>query len=190
MLRFLPGTSVLKRLGHLEVRTAVEPLATTGQLGPPSICDLEVGDLARNAEEWDRLVGSLNALDRIESTAANLRRPLQVQRLLAQRGQRARNFPVLLITAAAEQLDVAVLHYAADFDIIASGTAPAEARADHCHRLVTQRVVGKTAARQFSAFLSWPGSEALYSGVAPRQRWRSRRAARRPPGPERPRRPR
>jgi len=121
-LSFLLDTSVLKRLGHAEVRMAVEPLATAGQLGRPSICDLEVGYSARNADEWGRLVGALDAFERIETTAAHLRRALQVQRLLARRSQRGRKIPDLLIAAAAEQLDVAVLHYDADFDVIGSVT--------------------------------------------------------------------
>jgi len=121
-LSFLLDTSALERLTHSEVRTVVEPLAATGQLGRPSICDLEVGYSARNAEEWDRLVGALHAFDRVDTTAAHLLRALQVQRLLAERSQRGRKIPDLLIAAAAEQLDVAVLHYDADFDAIASVT--------------------------------------------------------------------
>lgn len=121
-LSFLLDTSVLKRLGHSGVRSVVEPLAATGQLTRASICDLEVGYSARNADEWDRLVGALDAFDRVETTAAHVRRALQVQRLLALRSQRGRKIPELLIAAAAEQLDVAVLHYDADFDVIASIT--------------------------------------------------------------------
>ncbi len=121
-LSFLLDTSVLKRLGQAEVRTVVEPLAATGQLGRPSICDLEVGYSARNADEWDRLVEALNAFEHVETTAPHLRRALQVQRLLAQRSQRGRKIPDLLVAAAAEQLGVAVLHYDADFDVIASVT--------------------------------------------------------------------
>jgi hypothetical protein len=48
-----------------------------------------------------------------------------VQRLLAQRSQRGRKIPDLLIAAAAEALAVAVLHYDADFDLIASVTGQA-----------------------------------------------------------------
>jgi predicted nucleic acid-binding protein len=51
-----------------------------------------------------------------------MHRALQVQRLLAQRSQRGRKIPDLLISAAAEELGVAVLHYDADFDLIASVT--------------------------------------------------------------------
>lgn len=121
-LRFLLDTSVLKRLGQSEVRCVVEPLAATGQLGRAGICDLEVGYSARNANEWDRLVGALDAFERVETTAAHLRRALQVQRLLAQRSRRGRKIPDLLVAAAAEQRAVSVLHYDADFDVIASVT--------------------------------------------------------------------
>jgi len=121
-LSFLLATSVLSRLGRTEVRAVVEPLAGAGRLGRPVICDLEVGYSARNADEWDRLIGALDAFDRIETTAMHVRRALQVQRLLALRSQRGRKIPDLLIAAAAEELDVTILHYDADFDAIASIT--------------------------------------------------------------------
>ncbi len=121
-LTHLLDTSVVKRLGRPQVREIVEPLAAAGQLGRPSICDLEVGYSARNAEEWDHLVGALDAFDPVNTTAAHVRRALQVQRLLAQRSQRGRKIPDLLVAAAAEELDVSVLHYDADFDLIASVT--------------------------------------------------------------------
>lgn len=121
-MKYLVDTSVLKRLSRVEVRAVIEPLAVSGQLGRPRICDLEVGYSARNADEWDQLVGALDAFDAVETTAAHLRRALQVQRLLAQRSQRGRKIPDLLVAAAAEELDVAVLHYDADFDLITSVT--------------------------------------------------------------------
>lgn len=107
-LSFLLDTSVLKRLGRPEVRTVVEPLAAAGRLGRPGICDLEVGYSARNADEWDRLVGALDAFDRVETTAAHLRRALQVQRLLAERSQRGRKIPDLLIGDLPETLPIYV----------------------------------------------------------------------------------
>ncbi len=121
-LTFLLDTSVVKRLGRLQVREVVEPLAANGELARPSVCDLEVGYSARNADEWDQLVGALDAFAPVDTTAAHVRRALQVQRLLAQRSQRGRKIPDLLVAAAAEELDVAVLHYDADFDLIASVT--------------------------------------------------------------------
>jgi len=119
---FLLDTSVLKRLGRAEVRQVVEPLAVAGRLGRPRICDLEVGYSARNADEWDELVGALDAFEAVDTTAAHIHRSLQVQRLLAQRSQRGRKIPDLLVAAAAEELGVVVLHYDADFDLISSVT--------------------------------------------------------------------
>ena len=121
-LRYLVDTSVVKRLAQSQVRTVVEPLATAGELGRPRICDLEVGYSARNAAEWDRLVTALDAFIAVETTAAHVARALEVQRLLAARSQRGRKIPDLLIAAAAEELGVAVLHYDAEFDLIASAT--------------------------------------------------------------------
>ena len=121
-LNFLVDTSVVKRLGSAQVRAVVEPLAAAGELGRPSICDLEVGYSARNAKEWDQLVGALDAFVEVDTSAAHLRRALQVQRLLAERSQRGRKIPDLLVAAAAEELEVVVLHYDADFDLIASVT--------------------------------------------------------------------
>lgn len=97
-------------------------MAMAGQLGRPHICDLEIGYSARTAQEWDQLVGALNALDAVETTAGHVRRALQVQRLLAERSQRGRKIPDLLVAAAAEALDVGVLHYDSDFDLISAVT--------------------------------------------------------------------
>lgn len=121
-LTFLVDTSVVKRLDRPEVRDVVEPLAAAGELGRSSICDLEVGYSARNAGEWDALVRALNAFAPVDTTAAHVRRALQVQRLLAERSQRGRKIPDFLVAAAAEELDVAVLHYDDDFDLIGSVT--------------------------------------------------------------------
>ena len=121
-LTFLLDTSVVKRLGNPRVREVVEPLAGAGELARPHICDLEVGYSARNADEWDRLVGALNAFGSVDTSAAHVRRALQVQRALAHRSQRGRKIPDLLVAAAAEELGLAVLHYDADFDLIASVT--------------------------------------------------------------------
>jgi predicted nucleic acid-binding protein len=121
-LSFLLDTSVLKRLGQHPVRAVVEPLAADGRLGRSSICDLEVGYSARNGDEWDALVGALDVFVPVETTAEHVRRALHVQRQLAQRSQRGRKIPDLLIAAAAEQLDLTVLHYDGDFDAIATVT--------------------------------------------------------------------
>ena len=121
-LTFLVDTSVLKRLGCLEVRHVIEPLAVSGQLARASVSDLEVGYSARNAQEWDALVSALSAFDLVETSVAHVRRALQVQRLLAQASQRGRKIPDLLIAAAAEERNLVVMHYDADFDRISTLT--------------------------------------------------------------------
>lgn len=124
-LEFLVDTSVLKRLGNPEVRAIVEPLAITGSLGRARISDLEVGYSARNGPEWTKLIGALDPFEAVETTEMHVRRALQVQHLLAQRSQRGRKIPDLLIAAASEELGLAVLHYDSDFDLIAAVTGQA-----------------------------------------------------------------
>lgn len=121
-LTHLVDTSALTRLGQPEVRAVIEPLALAGRLARVTISDLEIGYSARSAAEWDRLIASLDVFVQVDTTAGHLRRAMQVQRLLASRHQRGRKIPDLLVAAAAEELDVAVLHYDADFDLIARVT--------------------------------------------------------------------
>jgi predicted nucleic acid-binding protein len=121
-LTHLVDTSVLTRLSRSAVRTALEPFATAGQVARASISDLEVGFSARNLAEWNRLAAALDAVPLIETDAAHVRRARQVQRLVSGRGLRGRKVPDLLIAAAAEERGLAVLHYDADFDLIARVT--------------------------------------------------------------------
>lgn len=121
-LTFLIDTSVIKRLGQPSVRQAVEPLAASGEVARARITDLEVGYSARNAAEWDRLIAALGAFEPVESTESHHRRALQVQRLLAERSQRGRKIPDLLIAAAGEEHGLTVLHYDSDFDLISAVT--------------------------------------------------------------------
>ena len=121
-LTHLIDSSVLTRLGDPAVRAAVEPRAERGELARAAISDLEIGYSARSAEEWDLLASALEAFELLETTGAHVRRARQVQRLLAARHQRGRKVPDLLIAAAAEEHDLTVLHYDADFDRIAAVT--------------------------------------------------------------------
>jgi predicted nucleic acid-binding protein len=121
-LTHLADTSVLKRLAHPSIRAVVEPLVHGGHIARPAISDLEIGYSARNAQEWDSLASALDAFDLVETTADHVTRSLQVQRLLAARSQRGRKIPDLLVAAAAEALNLVVLHYDADFDLIGAVT--------------------------------------------------------------------
>lgn len=121
-LTHLVDTSVLTRLRHDSVRAVVEPMAAAGTLGRARITDLEIGYSARGAREWDQAGDALKAFELIETSADHVRRARQVQRLLAAKHQRGRKVPDLLVAAAAEANDLAVLHYDADFDRIAAVT--------------------------------------------------------------------
>jgi predicted nucleic acid-binding protein len=126
-LTHLVDTSVLTRLHRTEVVDVVEPLASAGQLGHATISDLEVGFSARDAREWDQLMEALGAFDLVEIEPRHFNRARQVQRSLADKGQRGRKVPDLLIAAAAEERRISILHYDNDFDLIANATGqPAE----------------------------------------------------------------
>jgi predicted nucleic acid-binding protein len=121
-LTHVVDTSAITRLRHEQVRAAIEPLAAAGALARAGITDLEVGYSARSAAEWDEALEALEAFELIETSADHVRRARQVQRLLAAKHQRGRKVPDLLIAAAAEASDLAVLHYDADYDRIAQVT--------------------------------------------------------------------
>lgn len=121
-LTHLVDTSVLTRLHHRSVRAVIEPMAAAGSLARAGIGDLEIGYSARSAKEWDRALDALAVFELVETSSDHLRRAWQVQRLLAAKHQRGRKVPDLLVAAAAEAKDLAVLHYDADFDRIAAVT--------------------------------------------------------------------
>ena len=124
-LTHLLDTSVLTRLHHGAVRESIEGRAERGELGRAGISDLEIGYSARNAAEWDRLEEALRAFELVETNAEHVRRAKQVQRMLADKHQRGRKVPDLLIAAAAESRSLTILHYDADFDRIAAVTGQA-----------------------------------------------------------------
>ena len=124
-LTHLVDTSVVSRLGTTSVRAVVEPLTDAGRIGRAGITDLEVGYGSRNARELDQDMADLSVFELVETTADHVRRARQVQRLLASRSQRGRKIPDLLIAAAAEQAGLTLLHYDADFDLIAKVTGQA-----------------------------------------------------------------
>ncbi len=121
-LTHIVDTSVLTRLRSDAVLAVIRPMALAGGLGRAGISDLEVGFSGHNADEWDRLIGALEAFERVETTSHHLRRARQVQRSLAAAGLRGRKVPDLLVAAAAKEARCRLLHYDADFDLIASVT--------------------------------------------------------------------
>ncbi len=86
---------------------------------------LEIGYSVRNAEEWTQFqsLPPIAAMPKAPTSVHVDRRALEVQGMLAQRGQhRAAKVPDLLIAAIAEFAGLTVLHVDKDFDLIAEVT--------------------------------------------------------------------
>ena len=80
---------------------------------------------ARNADSHQQMRYELESgFERLTTEDDDFRRAVEVQALLAaEANHRAAAIPDLLIAAVAERHQVAVLHYDADFDLIARHTA-------------------------------------------------------------------
>lgn len=117
-LTHLVDTSVLTRVSLPRIRAALDPYVRMGSAARAGITDLEIGYSARSAAEWDALTRALDVLVLVETTAEHVQRARVVQRRLAEKHQRGRKIPDLLIAAAAEEYALTVLHYDADFDRI------------------------------------------------------------------------
>ncbi|MEU4842546.1 PIN domain nuclease [Nocardia testacea] len=93
--------------------------------GRLAICEMVALELlysARNGSDYLRLNTALQALPWAATDGAAMKRALDVQRRLAQRGQHRRPLPDLIIAATAELAELTVLHYDRDFDLIGDVT--------------------------------------------------------------------
>lgn len=89
-----------------------------GRLAVCEMVALELLYSARNSSDYLRLDTALQALPWVATDGAAMKRALDVQRRLAQRGQHRRPLPDLIIAATAELAELTVLHYDHDFDLI------------------------------------------------------------------------
>jgi predicted nucleic acid-binding protein len=121
---FLADKSALtRRETRPEVRTRLEPLLVAGEIATCGIVDLELLYSAGSRASYRALVEALRGMPRVPLDEAVMRRALEVQAMLAERSQhRAVPLPDLIIAACAEQHELIVLHYDADFDRIAKLT--------------------------------------------------------------------
>lgn len=95
-----------------------------GLLATCSLTDLELLFSARSGADHRVLRDDLELrFGRVPIDQLMLDRAVEVQGLLAERGQhRGANIPDLVVAAAAERAGLTVLHYDADFDLIAAVT--------------------------------------------------------------------
>jgi len=120
----LLDNSVLARMAKPLVAARVEPLIVAGRAATCAITDLEQLFSARSGKEhreWREEIALRFVNVGVRQTT--LDRAIEVQGLLADRAQhRAASIPDLVVAAAAEQAALTVLHYDADFELIATVT--------------------------------------------------------------------
>ena len=120
---YLIDKSALARMEHPHVQARLAPILEAGDAATCAVVDLDVLYSTRNHEEHERARSRrARAYRQVELTEAVFRRAIQVQGLLARRGQHRMPIPDLIIAAAAEAAGIAVMHYDSDFDRIAAVT--------------------------------------------------------------------
>jgi predicted nucleic acid-binding protein len=120
---FLADKSALEQVRHRpEVAGQVRDLLSARALATCSVVALEVLYSARSKREYAEWAQSLKVQPWLELTPAAERRALEVQGLLAGRGQHRMPVTDLLIAAVAEVHDATVLHFDRDFERIAAVT--------------------------------------------------------------------
>ena len=122
--RYLADTSALARLRHLPVAELLGPLIEAGLVATCGVIEFELAWAARTSAELDELRADRDAGDEWLATLdEDWRRALQVQAELWRSGQmRSVGLPDLLVAAVAEREQVTVLHYDADYDLVAQIT--------------------------------------------------------------------
>lgn len=120
--RYLADKSALARFSHVAVEQRLRPLIEEGMVATCAIVDLEVLYSARNAADYQAILEERRGFESVPITSEVMGRALEVQGLLARRGQHRVPIPDLILAAAAESVRLAVLHYDADFERIARVT--------------------------------------------------------------------
>jgi predicted nucleic acid-binding protein len=117
---YLVDTSVFTRLTKPAVAAAFAPLAVERQVALCSAVAFELGYSARNHDDYVALSDRLLAYPHVPTTAGDHQRSLELQAALAARGQhRALSLVDALVAAVAEARGLTVLHYDADFELVA-----------------------------------------------------------------------
>lgn len=105
-----------------EAAAVLDKSMANGALAVCEVVALELLYSARNGRDYKEIRGALDALTWLPTSNAALRRAIDVQDVLAQRGQHRRPLPDLVIAATAEEHGAVVLHYGNDFELIANVT--------------------------------------------------------------------
>lgn len=122
--RYIADKSALVHLGKAPVAAKLTPLVMAGQVATCGIVELEILYSARSESDLiDTRSERALAYPRVPVSEDDFRRAEEVLLMLARKGQhRAVSIPDLVIAAVAEREKLVVLHYDADFDIVAAVT--------------------------------------------------------------------
>ncbi len=124
--RYLADTSVFSRLAQPSVAAVFAPLAAGGLVGLCAPVSFELGYTARSPDDYRALADRLSSFPAVPTTDADHRRALDLQAALAAKSQhRALSLVDSLVAATAEARDLVVLHYDADFELVAEITGQA-----------------------------------------------------------------
>jgi predicted nucleic acid-binding protein len=122
--RYLIDRSALARMTLDPVRQRLEPIIEAGEAATCAITDLEVLYSARNHADFASIRRRRAlAYERAPITEEVLQRAVAIQGELAKTGRHRVPIPDLILAAAAEGAGLIVLHYDADFDLIAEVTS-------------------------------------------------------------------
>lgn len=120
---YLADTSAFSRLDRPSVAAAFAPLVARSQVALCAPVAFELGFSARNAGDHDEIMSRVDAFEAAPVTEGDHRRALELQRLLAGRGlHRALSLVDALVAAIAENRNLTVLHYDADFETVSEVT--------------------------------------------------------------------
>ena len=124
---YLADKSALARMPHPAVAARLRPLVEDGGIATCAIVDLEILFSARSLDDYQAVRAERQALDDVPITPAIMTRSIEIQHDLARRGQHRLAIPDLIIAAAAESAALTVLHYDADYELIAAVTGQSHA---------------------------------------------------------------
>lgn len=121
--RYLLDNSALARYGRSEVAQVLGPKIARGLVGICIVTELEAGYSSRSSAGYDALQEFARELIPIAITPRAEQRARTIQERLVHAGQhRAVAVPDTLLAAVAHEEGLTVLHYDADFDLIAELT--------------------------------------------------------------------
>jgi hypothetical protein len=119
----LVDKSAYARLHVREVADRLAPMLFAGRVATTGIGMLEMLSSAMNAEFYVGMRRELDGMPRVAVTERIVDRALEVQGLMVRRGtHRAPSAADLVLAACAEQNGLTLLHYDADYDLIAEVT--------------------------------------------------------------------